>query len=475
MHQINFKTSEVAFYVQQKYDRRQNRKFTSLNWAGPSMLVDTLARSRIPVDFCNKDTVQRYSIVLVSLTSSTDWYSFIAERLKWEKGNYTIIVGGSGLNNIRPFLEYADIFVWGRAENIIVELVKSSLQKERIQHPSVCYSDGFSLDNQYQFHQSSNCYPYTVKMLNSKEWNEQAVGCQRKCLFCMYSWHRQHTGGLQSESGSGSLTGNTSESTFFQVNLNDPASWPQSAWMIFGLDGLSERLRRMVNKPITNEMLLKLFRGLPHYPHNLLKLKLYNIVGYPTETKKDWQEFRELIYSSNPPRIKHNPKTPKIEIHNTPFKASPCTPAATWPVEYVNHRDLIIPRLQHENCEQYRWGIYAGQQVDFNVSWGTESLPTIALWMLAFRGIETDSDIVVQLATDPKFKRLNTSQKLNYIESLVDIDRLFGWYTWDNLPTRYLTSYISYKRMSELSDFYLRKHGGDAGIKLASKIGVVVK
>ena len=182
MHQVSFKTSEVAFYIQEKYDRRQKRKFTSLNWAGPSMLIDALARSGVAVDFCNKDTVHQYRVILVSLTSTTDWYSFIAERVNWAKGNYTVIVGGNGLDNIRPFLEHGNIFVWGRAEDIITSLAQSALQKAKINHPFICYSNDFSPDNQYEFQQAPRCYPHMVKLLNGKVWDERAIGCQRKCL-----------------------------------------------------------------------------------------------------------------------------------------------------------------------------------------------------------------------------------------------------------------------------------------------------
>ena len=54
-----------------------------------------------------------------------------------------------------------------------------------------------------------------------------------------------------------------------------------------GLDGLSERLRRMVAKPITREMWRAFLRGLCTASVPRGKLKVYNLVGLPTERPED--------------------------------------------------------------------------------------------------------------------------------------------------------------------------------------------
>ncbi|KPK41647.1 MAG: hypothetical protein AMK72_15020, partial [Planctomycetes bacterium SM23_25] len=62
---------------------------------------------------------------------------------------------------------------------------------------------------------------------------------------------------------------------------------------IVGLDGFSERLRRMVNKPISRGMLRAFFSGLGSSKVPPNRVKVYNIFGYPTETEDDWSEFVE--------------------------------------------------------------------------------------------------------------------------------------------------------------------------------------
>ena len=52
--------------------------------------------------------------LFLSALLDCDWWPFIAERIRWRKGNYKVIVGGAGALNVRPFLEHADYFVLGR-------------------------------------------------------------------------------------------------------------------------------------------------------------------------------------------------------------------------------------------------------------------------------------------------------------------------------------------------------------------------
>lgn len=466
-----FKTSDIAFYVQKKYAKKNyKRGHNAFGWAGISMLQNVLRQNGYDLERCDIDTVHEFKVILISLVSAIDWYAFIKERVQWKQGDYTVIIGGSGLDNIRPFLEFADIFVWGRAENIILPLIQSVLENQHFEHPSVCYSRDFSIENRYEFCQPEALYQNKIKLTNGNDWQELAIGCQRRCLFCNYTWTRKHVGALQSQSGSAkSLWSSSIESTIFELDLDKPESWPSAAFATFGIDGLSERLRFMVNKPITNEMIGKFLAGLPTAYGNAKahKIKWYQVVGYPTETETDWYEFRDLMWHSSPERVEKNPAMPKVHIHHTQFKPPPCTPVATWPVQYANFRDLIVPRLQHENCRQYKWGLYAGTTVDFNATFGTESLPIACQWMITFRGIESDSELVRKLATSRIFANGNTKRKMEWLNYNADIDRFFKSYRWSELPTRYLYTHTSYEKLAKISDSRLRRYGGKEGQRLA--------
>ncbi len=60
-----------------------------------------------------------------------------------------------------------------------------------------------------------------------------------------------------------------------------------------GIDGLSERLRFLANKMITDKMIIEFFDKTIKGGHS--KFKVYQIIGYPTETKKDLDRWKVLM------------------------------------------------------------------------------------------------------------------------------------------------------------------------------------
>ncbi len=451
----------VAVYVQGRYAKPAYKResYDVRTWPGLEMVCHALRRAGIEVEYCSSATVSRYKVILVSITSSCDWYPFLAERARWTKHG-VVIAGGAGVLNVRPFLPYVDIFCFGRAEDLIVPLVQAVLRGNRYDHPSVCYSSEFSMDKRYVINTVTEVYPHEIRLANGKRWKETAIGCQRKCLFCGYTWHRRHVGGLQAESGAGNaLWGNaSSERTLFELDLDDPASWDLQHLRIVGLDGFSERLRRMVNKPITREMFRAFLRGLG-VSGTSGKMKVYNIVGYPTETEEDWLELAEDLAAADRRLPKSQTHRWGIVLHCTPFRAVPATPAATWPMSYANYRGWISWVLRQGREEDKSHVFYAGNRLWAAESHATESLATTVLEALAIRGTEEDTEIAVRLAASRKFANAALPRKLAILERYVDIDRLFRGYTWDDLPTRYLGTYVDVEKMKR-ADAMARKRSG---------------
>jgi hypothetical protein len=128
-------SSDIAVYIPGNDKAKQRKQ----GWSGLRMLCTEINRAGYEIDYCDKETVNLHKVILVSLISALDWFDFIAERVQWPAGNYKVIIGGAGVDNVRPFLEYADIFVFGRAENIIAPLIQATLENQRFFDPSVCY------------------------------------------------------------------------------------------------------------------------------------------------------------------------------------------------------------------------------------------------------------------------------------------------------------------------------------------------
>jgi hypothetical protein len=131
---------------------------------------------------------------------------------------------------------------------------------------------------------------------------------------------------------------------------------------IVGLDGFSERLRRMAGKPITRDMLRGFFRGLATAKVAPNHMKVYNIVGYPTETEADWFEFVEDLAAADEGWTKIDPQW-GIEVHSTPFRPMPATPCACWPMSHVNYRGRIVKVLSRGRHREYKGIFYPRQSV----------------------------------------------------------------------------------------------------------------
>jgi len=441
---------KVAVYVQGRYAKPAYKveSYDTRAWPGLELVCHALRSAGIEVEYCSAATVDRYKVVLVSITSGCDWHPFVAERLRW-RDHGTVIAGGAGLLNVRPFLRWVDVFCFGRAEDYIVPLVKAALAGEKHEHPSVCYAAEFSMDRTWQINAGRQLYPEPVPLANGKTWREAASGCQRKCLFCAYTWHRRHLGGMQNQAGAGDvLWVGSSEKTIFELDLDKPETWGLPKLRIVGLDGFSERLRRMAGKPITRDMLRAFFSGLGRSGIAPNRMKLYNIVGYPTETEDDWLEFVEDLAAADVPFKKVDPQW-GIELHSTPFRPMPATPCACWPMSYVNYRGRIARVLRQGQHDRYRSVFFRGNRFWSAESHGTESLPTVVLDALALRGTEDDSEVIARLASSAKFRNGSMRHRQAILGRHVDIDRLFGTYTWEDLPTRYLRTYMPIEKLQK--------------------------
>jgi hypothetical protein len=209
------------------------------------------------------------------------------------------------------------------------------------------------------------------------------------------------------------------------------------------IDGLSERLRFSVNKKITREMLQEFLERLAkcEKPH---QVKFYNIIGYPTETFEDWEEFLEDIQIVDGKFVKQEKQT-SILLHSTPFSAMPATPLACKPMSYINYRGLIAKKLGKGN---YKGNIfYQGNAMWAVESMATESLPTVIQSAIVWRGIEADTDNIIKLAMSKKFNAAASNVKQSTLEKYFDVAALFGSYTSETLPTRNIRTYCRVEKM----------------------------
>lgn len=438
----------ICAYVQSAYAKQtyKNECMDTRQFVGLRVVIDALQRNGYEVDWAGSATVHEYDIVLVSLTSDCDWWSFIQERIGWRKGDYKVIVGGAGVLHVAPFLPFADYFSLGRGEMSIVNLIRRLDGKESVDDDSIIDSVKFSYDNIYHIRQTDVVYPNKIKLSDTRNFQEGAIGCNHRCLFCGYTWQRKFLSDKNYYAMSDSLFGNIEDKERAMLDLDkDPRSINFSRLRTTAIDGMSERLRYMVNKRISRDMMQHFIIAMLTSDAKPHQLKLYNIIGYPTETEKDWQEYLDTIKDADLACNKRD-KQWSIVLHSTPFRAMPATPLACAPMSKKNYRGLIGGTLGKGLKGNL---IYQGQSLWSVESMGTESLCTVMLSAIAHRGSETDTENIIKLCRSNKFWSSSSGQKEATLCKYFDMDTLFGAYTADTLPSRYLRTYCKIEKMWE--------------------------
>ncbi len=436
----------ICAYVQEGYAKPayKNESMEARKFAGLRVIIDCLERAGYVVEYAGLATVHRYDVVLVSLTADCDWWSYIAERVKWQRGDFKVIIGGAGLLHIAPFLPFGDYFIFGRGENLIVPLVRGLDRDGGYEHESIAASSSFSTDNIYRIAQTSAPYPHPVQLGNGQVFREGAIGCNHKCRFCGYTWHREFSSPNTCYAMDDSLFRGISDRERALLDMMHSDNAIDFVHLrTTAIDGMSERLRLMVGKPITREVLsrfLSAMLGSPAKPH---QIKLYNLVGLPTETESDWQEFVDTLAQADAESAPGE-KQWSVVLHSTPFRAMPATPMACAPMSYRNYRGEIGRALGPALRGNL---IYQGRSLWAVESMGTDSLPTVFLSAIAHRGSEADTESIVRLARTKAFWRASSAVRLATLEKYFDAARLFGAFTLETLPSRYLRSYAPVEKM----------------------------
>lgn len=438
----------IGVYILNKNAKQNYKKecFNIRSNAGISIVIDILRRAGYETEWCSSATVANYDVILFGVTADCDWWEFLGERIRWPKGNYKVVCGGAGVLNIRPFLEYVDYFVLGRAEGVIDKLISAIDKHGEYEGENVVNSKTFSIDKSYMINQVAEIYPHEIVLENGNKYIEDTIGCNHKCLFCGYTWHRKclQQGAFRYSFGGIWDGRKVLERAILDMDMNDTEDL--SRLRTTAIDGMSERLRFMINKKITREMLVRFIVRLAscEKPH---QTKFYNIVGYPTETDDDWYELIDTIREADGHFTERREKQTCILLHNTPFRAMPGTPMACAPMSYKNYRGRIANVLGRGLKGNI---FYQGTAMWAVESMGTDSLPTTTKSAIIWRGTEADADNIAKIALSKKFDSASTAVKQATLEKYFDVAKLFSAYTVNDLPTKYLETYADYKKAMKI-------------------------
>lgn len=91
--------------------------------------------------------------------------------------------------------------------------------------------------------------------------------------------------------------------------------------------------------------------------------------------------------------------------------------------------------------------IYQGRSLWSVESMGTESLPTVILSAICHRATEQDTESIIRIARSRKFRAASSAVKQATLERYFDVETLFGRFTPETLPSRYLRTYARVEKL----------------------------
>lgn len=438
---------KICAYVQEAYAKQtyKNECMDTRQFVGLRVVIDALEKCGYTVEYAGIATVHEYDIVLVSITAFCDWWSFLAERIRWKKGRYKVFVGGAGVLHVTPFLPWVDAFMIGRGEDTIGPLVKAAEKGDRFEDDSVVYSDDFSEEKIYHIKQATGSYPNPIQLHKGTPWVEGQIGCNHRCLFCSYTWSRkQNFSGAFKWDGGGTIDMSQKECALLDYKSGEyKVNWKMIRTT--AIDGSSQRLRYGVGKKIHDDVIVDFIRDAVASEASPHIVRLFNIVGYPTETIEDYAALVEVFKRADEACAEtRNGKKWVFGLQNNHFIPYPATPMACAPFSCKDYRNSMISGLKSTLPKRR---LYSGRCVDLVEGQLEEGLSTVLLNVIVARAGREDWESIEKIALSKKFWNSNDAVKCATLEKYFDLNVLCGAYTPDSLPSRYLRTYAKVEKM----------------------------
>ncbi len=347
--------------------------------------------------------------VLVSLYWPEQLYDFVRWRYKMHNVNRDIVVGGNYASTSPGAISAFDTGVFmGDGELFDGSLNGDYIAKKGEPKKKAIASAVIPL-------------PYEDVQTSRRAFCEISRGCKNRCLFCQYGWLKPYREAnltdimyICKQASTKSIrvfaADRFAHSEYFSIRQglktlgkNDTGSdvsmrfvFSNPQYLRFtnkirvGIEGCSERLRRLVGKPFSDEKIVEFCRMVVDV--GIKSLDWYMIYGLPTETSDDYVQFVELIKkvdAAMPPKytiaIHWNAFTPNAQ---TPFQwAAPALSPGRYPelAKALNVRGRNI-KIYHKPRFTSEW--------------------TLIRRMLAIRGNEGSAKLIYNFAFgESKFRK----------------------------------------------------------------------
>lgn len=265
-------------------------------------------------------------------------------RLRKRYPNRVLICGGAAGTSPAALGQYADMVCVGDGQPVIDALISNGVDAVR-SLPNVWVNGD---DRRVAIAQG---FPWGCPPIKGEDgavhvWCGR--GCKKRCLFCQTGWSIAYAENPQPDKllqqvrrlrqqgeRVNYLSNDLSQHTFssklpatdhgsYSVDYLRQTGLPPARQVRLGVEGVSERMRRAVGKPIRTGDLLQCTSWLNANGHGV---RWFMIAGLPGETDEDWQELREVVQSWK----RHTAKG-VLALSFTAFVPEPATPLGVLPL-----------------------------------------------------------------------------------------------------------------------------------------------
>lgn len=305
-----------------------------------------------------KSSIVDADIVLMTVSSQqgVDRVRIESKKIRKLNSRAKIILGGGGCYGPAVFDPYVDLICVGEGVEFIRTLFLHGYEAAKELLEAWIPGDDKTVI-------PGKSFPWEIPPLNHPDGTVRVFGsrgCKFNCLFCQTGWENTYRpnpdpDGLErtidniSKSGRrlAIVTNDAAEEgvrlkgqqEFISVTLHNtmknllPLTRDQAKSVRFGVEGVSERLRRAVGKPIPSDDLVKTSVELLK---NSVGVRWFFIPGLPGECDSDWDELRYLVM-----QIKKYAQHGVIMMNFHAFIPQPATPLCVLPLvdEYWERYD----------------------------------------------------------------------------------------------------------------------------------------
>jgi radical SAM family uncharacterized protein len=143
----------------------------------------------------------------------------------------------------------------------------------------------------------------------------------------------------------------------FSLELMEALSPRKKIGLTFAPEAGSERMRRVINKQLTEQEILDTFTEV--FRKGWLSIKLYFMVGLPTENKEDIEAIGQLVDKIRDLAKRNGGKTPQIRVNVSTFIPKAHTPfqwfAQNTEEELVVKHEILMSAMQRRGT-RLSWG-----------------------------------------------------------------------------------------------------------------------